>query len=315
GCPRSRDLLVVKQVSGTGAFTLRSTQAGPPTAVDAQVSCVHNAATTITLKATDDGKPNPPGAISYTILSKPAHGRLEMPGGTALTTVPAKLPADKVVYRPTANYLGQDSFTFNADDGGTAPFGGKSNTATVKIAVVKEVTIELQIDSGTDDVSAMKGSTSQSLTSTWLGIGFHVVGMRFNGVTIPAGSTINRASLKICAHPYGLQAAVDGFIQGEASDDAATFDANNRVIAKLTTTMASTAWKWSEDQPWSANEWYESPDISAVVQGIVNRPGWAANNSLVILYMIDQRTDDRMFWSFEGDPAKAAKLAITYQPK
>jgi hypothetical protein len=140
--------------------------------------------------------------------------------------------------------------------------------------------------------------------------------MRFNGITIPAGSTINRASLKICAHPYGLRAVLDGSIKGEAIDDAATFGANSRAIAKLTATTASTAWKWAEDQPWSANEWYESPDISAIVQEIVNRPGWGFNNSVVILYVSDQDTsDDRMFWSFDGDPAKAAKLAITYQPK
>jgi subtilisin family serine protease len=308
-------LLVVKRISGTGTFSLRSTQAGPPTAVDAQVSCAFNASTTITLKATDDGKPNPPGAISFTILSKPAHGRLEMPNGTAIATVPVNLPADKVVYKPTTNYLGQDSFTFCADDGGTAPFGGKSNTATVKITVVKEITVELQVNGSTDDVFCMEGSTAQTLTTTWLGVGMHLVGMRFNGVTIPAGSTINRAALKICAHPYGLQAEVDGRIKGEAIDNAATFGADSRAISRLTTTTASTAWKWTQDQPWSANEWYESPDISAVVQETVNRPGWASNNSLVILYTIDQRTDDRMFWSFDGDPTKAAKLVITYQPK
>jgi hypothetical protein len=161
-------------------------------------------------------------------------------------------------------------------DGGTAPFGGKSNTATVRITVVKEITVELQVNSSTDDASCLQGSTSQSVTTTWLGVGFHLVGMRFSGVTIPPGSTINRAALKICAHPYGLQAEVDGSIKGEAIDDAATFGANSRVIAQLTATTASTAWKWSEDQPWSANEWYESPDIRALVQEIVNRPGWAS---------------------------------------
>jgi subtilisin family serine protease len=310
-------LLVVKRISGTGTFTLSSTQAGPPTAVDAQASCAFNASTTITLKATDDGKPNPPGALSYTILSKPAHGRLELPNGTAIATVPVKLPEDKVVYKPTANYLGQDSFTFCADDGGTAPFGGKSNTATVKITVVKEVTVELQVNGSTDDVFSLKGSTTQTLTSMWLGVGLHLAGMRFNGVAIPPGSTINRASLKICAHPNGLQADVDGLLVGEAVDNAATFGESSHVIAQVTTITASTAWKWSQSQPWTANEWYESPDIGAIIQAIVNRPGWAANNSLVILYTINQVTfaDERRFWSFDGDPAKAPKLVITYQPK
>jgi subtilisin family serine protease len=309
-------LLVIKRISGEGAFTLSSTQAGPPTAVNAQVSCAFNAFTTITLQATDDGKPNPPGALSYTILSKPAHGRLELPTGTTIATVPTKLPADKVVYRPTANYLGQDSFTFCADDGGTAPFGGKSNTATVKITVVKEMTLQFQVNSSSDDVFCSQSSSSQMLTDKWLGVGMHLVGMRFNGVTIPQGATINRASLKICAHPNGLQADVDGLIKGEAVDNAATFGANSHVIAQVTTTSASTAWKWSQSQPWTANEWYESPDISAVIQEIVGRPGWSASNSLVILYTINQVTfgDERRFWSFDGDPTKAAQLVITYQP-
>ncbi len=119
---------MVKRVSGSGTFTVNSTQAGPPTAVDIQVNCAFNGSTTITLKATDDGKPNPPGALSYTILSKPTHGQLELTNGTVIATVPAKLTADKVVYRPSADCLGQDSFTFCADDGGTPPFGGQSNT-------------------------------------------------------------------------------------------------------------------------------------------------------------------------------------------
>jgi len=310
-------LLVVKRVSGTGAFTLSSTQAGPPTAVDAQVTCAYNASTTITLKATDDGKPNPPGVITYTILSKPAHGRLELPAGTAITTVPLKLPADKVVYKPTANYLGQDTFTFSADDGGTAPFGGKSNTATVKITVVKEMTLQFQVNSSSDDAFCSESSSSQSLIDRWLGVGMHLAGMRFNSVTIPQGSQIIRASLKICAHPNGLQAEVDGVFEGELTNNAATFGEESRVIAQLITTKASTPWKWTKDKPWSANEWYESPDISAVVQEIVNRPGWAANNSLVIVYSFDQlsHNDERRFWSFDGDPTKAAQLVITYQPK
>ena len=63
----------------------------------------------------------------------PGHGRLEnVAGGTPINQVPWTLPANQVVYRPEAGWVGQDSFTFLADDGGTAPFAGKSNTATVR---------------------------------------------------------------------------------------------------------------------------------------------------------------------------------------
>ncbi len=308
-------LLVVKRVSGAGTFTMGSTQAGPPAAVDAQISCAFNGSTTVTLQATDDGKPNPPGALSYTILSMPAHGRLELTGGTAITKVPTKLTSDKVVYKPTTNWLGQDSFTFCADDGGSAPFGGQSNTATVKITIVKEMTVEYQVRSSADDASCWE--TYQFPTDKWLGIGTHHAGMRFTGVAIPQGSTILRASLEICAAPDALVAQVDGLVKGEAADNPPAFGTDTHVITRATTTTASTAWKWTGANPWAVDAWYESPDIHTVVQEIVDRPGWASNNAMVIIYTFnaDPSGNERRFWSYDGDPTKAAKLTITYQPK
>jgi len=313
-------LLVVKRISGSGTFAVRSTQAGPPIAVEVQATCVFNGSTTITLKATDDGKPTPPGAISYTIASKPAKGKLEFVGtGAAITTVPAKLPSatNKVVYRPPANWTGQDSFTFYADDGGTAPFGGRSNTATVKITVMKEVTIEYQVGDSADDAFALKDGDSQATTDRWLSVGMNVAGMRFRNVKVPQGATILHATLKICANPNGLKARLDGLVKSEAADNPAGFTPTGRLVWQLTTTNASVAWKWTTDAPWSADTWYDSPDIGAVVQEIVNRPGWASDNAIVLIYAPSAVMfgDERRFWSYDGDPTKAVKLSITYQPK
>lgn len=310
-------LVVVKRVSGSGAFTLKSTQAGPPAAVNVQASCAFNSSTTITLKATDDGKPNPPGALTYTVLSKPAHGRLELASGTAISTLPTKLTGDKVVYRPTTGWLGEDSFTFCAEDGGTAPFGGKSNTATVKVTVVKEITVECQVAASADDTFCSESSDSQSLTDQWLGVGMHLAGMRFAGVNVPAGSVIIRASLQICAHPNGLKADLDGLLKGEATGDAGSFGQTNRVVSMLDRTNASTAWKWAKDNPWTANTWYESPDIGAIIQEIVDKPSWASGHGMALIYTFNKPTfgDERRFWSYDGDPTKAVKLSITYQPK
>ena len=312
-------LLVVKRISGTGRFTVRSTQIGPPTATDVQADCAVNGSARITLNATDDGRPDPPGAIRYTILSRPSRGRLELATGAPIAAVPAVLPAsvNTVVYRPPAGWTGQDRFTFCADDGGTAPAGGQSNAATVIVTVVKELTVEYQVAGSADDAFSSIPATTQGLTDKWLGVGNHAAGMRFCGVRIPQGATINRASLRICAHPNGLTAAFDGIVKGEATDNAAAFATTNRVVGKLTTTTASTDWTWTQEEPWTANAWYESADIGPIVQEIVNRPGWAWDNALVIIYTTKQLTwgDERRFWSFDGDPWKAAKLVITYQPK
>jgi hypothetical protein len=42
---------------------------------------------------------------------------------------------NQVVYHPAPYYGGQDSFTFIANDGGTPPDGGDSNTATISVTV------------------------------------------------------------------------------------------------------------------------------------------------------------------------------------
>jgi subtilisin family serine protease len=312
-------LLVVKRASGAGSFTLRSTQAGPPTALNIQAAGGMNSPVTITLKATDDGRPDPPGAISYTIVSKPAKGRLELADGTPIASVPAKLPGsgNKVVYRPPANWVGEDKFTFSASDGGVAPFGGSSNTATVTISVSKEITLECRILDSADDVAADAAwATEQAVTNRYLLVGAHAAGLRFRNVKIPQGALIKRATLKVqCFATYWNTAAVDGVLKGEAADNPPAFDATTRIVTELPTTQASTAWPWTQDAPWTKGTWYESPDIGPIIQEIVRRPDWTSDNALVLVYGVRSRSSsDRAFWSYDGDPAAAPILTITYQP-
>jgi hypothetical protein len=92
---------------------------------------------TITLQARDDGLPNPPGALTYILTTLPAHGTLADPGVGVIGAAPYSLvnSAHQVVYTPAAGFYGNDSFTFKVNDGGTAPDGGDSNTATISLAV------------------------------------------------------------------------------------------------------------------------------------------------------------------------------------
>jgi hypothetical protein len=113
-------------------------QTFPPTAHDGTASTNESTPVNITLSATDEGMPNPPGALSYTVMSLPAHGSLADPGAGAIASVPYTLVGyGKVVqYTPVMHYVGSDSFQFKASDGGTPPDGGDSNTATITIDVI-----------------------------------------------------------------------------------------------------------------------------------------------------------------------------------
>lgn len=312
----AKALLVVKRVSGAGAFTLKSIQAGPPVASDLQTNGGINSPVTVTLKATDDGRPNPPGVLSYTIASLPQHGRLESPNGTPITAAPAKLtdPADKVVYRPAQDWVGDDSFTFYANDGGTAPLGGQSNTATVKITIVREITVEYQVADGMDDAYCIKWGTQQSVDESILLVGQYAAGMRFRGVKVPQGALIKSATLKIRSCSSGLTGNLEGVLYAEAANNPEDF--SGRKISQLTKTDASVPWAWGNDSPWTAGTWYDSPNIAGLIQEVVDWDGWKSDNAMVVIYWTKSYSgSDRKIWAYDGNAAHAAKLVITYQPR
>ena len=86
----------------------------PPVADNQVVTTVVNIPVTITLTASDVNL----DPLTYTIVTSPSHGSL---GGVA----------PRLIYTPSANYIGTDSFTFTATDNRNA----LSNVAKVKISI------------------------------------------------------------------------------------------------------------------------------------------------------------------------------------
>ena len=112
---------------------------GAPRADDGFYEMPMNEPVLVTLQATDyDGLPDPPGALTYIIDSLPANGTLSDPGAGQINDVPYSLVAggNQVNYAPTPWYIGADTFTFKANDGGVPPDAGDSNIATIAIEVL-----------------------------------------------------------------------------------------------------------------------------------------------------------------------------------
>jgi len=111
-----------------------------PFAISDTVSAEAGTPEAIGLEAVDDGTP---GAMSYIICSLPNRGSLSDPGGGTIGAgeLPYTLVANgkQVTYTAFGCYEGPDSFGFKADDGGTPPDGGESNTATITIQVWRPV--------------------------------------------------------------------------------------------------------------------------------------------------------------------------------
>jgi hypothetical protein len=131
-------------------------------------------------------------------------------------------------------------------------------------------------------------------------------GLRFTGVTIPQGATINTAYLTLRAK---FTAATPGsaILRGQAADNPATFstfgDFDTRTRTTANATWAPSAWVVDTD--------YTSPELKSIVQEIVNRPGWASGNAMVMIFNCtgSQTTDS---YSYDSNPTYAPKLHIEY---
>jgi len=118
--------------SGTYSIQVTSAESGganlPPTAFAQSVAVAFETPEAITLTASDPD--SGPQALTYSIVSQPQHGTLT---GTR----------PNVTYTPDAGYLGQDSFTFRANDG-----EAESSPATVSITVQSDETLTLDLGGG-----------------------------------------------------------------------------------------------------------------------------------------------------------------------
>jgi type IV pilus assembly protein PilY1 len=140
---------------------------------------------------------------------------------------------------------------------------------------------------------------------------YYVSGMVFRNVEIPRGAIIISARLKVCAHTDHLTDITFGKIEAESADNVESFSIS-RNIASLPRTNASVHWDIIE--PWSPDTWYESPDIADVIQEIIDRDGWSADNSLAIIYSSRSESGYRNFSSYDRSSDYAPRLEITYIP-
>jgi hypothetical protein len=143
-----------------------------PVATDSNVSLSAGTSQVITLQATDDNLPNPPGKLTYIITSLPKYGVLSDPCASQINTVPYSLVnyGNDVNYTSRICYTGNVNFHFKANDGGTPPNGGDSNVATVSINVQQpapSIIYETYFDTGLPTGWTIVHGGSGSSTDTW----------------------------------------------------------------------------------------------------------------------------------------------------
>ena len=132
----------------------------PPTALPADWSTPYTTPLTITLQATDDGLPDPPGALTYIITTLPEETLRDAGNGHIIAG--GELPytlvgGDQVIYEPGLYFVGSDSFEFKGNDGGVPPEGGDSEAAPVTIEVILAPWLQYSFPLDTDPGWSIRG--------------------------------------------------------------------------------------------------------------------------------------------------------------
>ncbi|RPH60833.1 MAG: hypothetical protein EHM89_08250, partial [Acidobacteria bacterium] len=308
------------QFSANDSYTLRLTVSDKALTssdtVGVDVGVVPNAETVVTIStpvsgsefdlgqtvtfigsASDDFDSGLTASLSWT-------SSLSGPMGTGGTVSTATLP------------VGEHTITASVTDS-----GGRTGSESIIVTIVDPATeppssptVDVRVANGNDDAEE-SATGSVSLSSSDLELvadgSNQTVGMRFNGVAIQKGATINNAWIQFQTDQTS-NGATTVTIRGQAADNAATFTTAAANLSSRTKTTAAVSWSpvaWNSVGAAGADQ--RTPDLKSVIQEIVNRPGWSSGNSLAILIT---GTGQRTAESYNGVPNGAPLLHIESAP-
>ena len=134
-----------------------------------------------------------------------------------------------------------------------------------------------------------------------------IVGLHFKEIPLTQGQQITQAYIQFTTDETST-GNCNINIFAEAEDDASSFNASGFNLSIRTRTDTFVNWTI---EPWTildeSGPSQRTPDLSLIIQEIIDRPNWLKNNNLNIL--IDG-TGRRNAHAYEGEPQMVAKLII-----
>jgi type IV pilus assembly protein PilY1 len=137
--------------------------------------------------------------------------------------------------------------------------------------------------------------------------------VRFSGIDIPRNAKITSAHLEFTAAD-SASAAANFQIYGQKAESAPAFTTTNFDITGRTSRTAPVIWN-SASTPalgaWTVSGQYSTPDLSAVVQEIVDQSNWCAGNNMALFVA---GSGQRTAYSSDENTSLAPRLVVTYDP-
>jgi hypothetical protein len=191
-----------------------------------------------------------------------------------------------------------------------------SATFVVATGASAPVEFRVRIASDDDDAEENLASAALDLTSSDLelietGSKQQLVGMRFLGIPVPAGAHIAQAYVQFTVDETGSD-PTSLVLRAELAANAAPFGNGAGLPSARTQTAASSAW---DPAAWTsvgaAGAAQRTPDLAALIQEVVDQPGWSPGNALVLLV---SGSGKRVAEAHDGVAAAAPELVLVYEP-
>ncbi|MEW9798746.1 PilC/PilY family type IV pilus protein [Alteromonas sp. CYL-A6] len=168
--------------------------------------------------------------------------------------------------------------------------------------------------SGNDDAYEISSSVNTSSSDIVLSSGTSTVlsGLRFTGLNIPQGATITSAYIRFTSSGYNI-AATDFLLRGELTGDSTAFSSTSTNLSSRTPTLTQVDWVTDNGFP-GTDEVITTPDISPIIQEIVDQDAWCGGQSLSVL--MEGRSSDaasnRKVRSYDRGRSGSPQLVVTY---
>lgn len=184
---------------------------------------------------------------------------------------------------------------------------------------------EITIQVGSNHADAFESETGGNVYletgNVQFGRTFQYQFMRFIGVTIPQGATINSAYLNVYSKSSGLGSSSGGNITvalyAEKNSNALGLSSSegeaSSEISGLPRTTQTVNWVMPAFA--DGTNLYTSGDIAAILQEIINQPDWQNGNAINILGDVGAGSGTanyRIIYGYESSPSFSSFLQINY---
>lgn len=134
-------------------------------------------------------------------------------------------------------------------------------------------------------------------------------GLRFTNISIPKNACIKEARIKLFS--IGIpdrHDVVNCTIYADDVDSAQNFTVMG-CLNRSGRTYSNNSIVWHEQLPY--NRWVTTPDITQIIQEIINRDGWKQGNNIALLFITFNSLDSAVFENY--DMGRPAELSIEWK--